>query len=93
MLSSGSAADASGGYGDAVARLADTAWRDRGFGDFWGYMLVAEGAAEVMLEIGPTLWDLAAPALIVEEAGGRLTDFSGRPSLRRVRRRWPPTGP
>ena len=43
-------------------------------------MLVAEGAAEVMLEIGPTLWDLAAPALIVEEAGGRLTDFSGRPS-------------
>ena len=40
-------------------------------------MLVAEGAAEVMLEIGPTLWDLAAPSLIVAEAGGRLTDFAG----------------
>ena len=40
-------------------------------------MLVAEGAAEVMLEIGPTLWDLAAPSLILEEAGGRLTDFAG----------------
>ena len=43
-------------------------------------MLVAEGAAEVMLEIGPTLWDLAAPSLIVSEAGGRLTDFAGTPS-------------
>jgi histidinol-phosphatase len=33
-----------------------------------------------MIEIGPTLWDLAAPALIVREAGGRLTDFAGRDS-------------
>ena len=43
-------------------------------------MLVAEGAADAMLEIGPTLWDLAAPALIVQEAGGRMTDFGGRDS-------------
>jgi histidinol-phosphatase len=68
------------GYGPAVASLGRQAWRDRGFGDFWGYMLVAEGAADAMLEIGPTLWDLAAPALIVREAGGRLTDFAGRDS-------------
>jgi len=68
------------GYGPAVASLGRLAWRDRGFGDFWGYMLVAEGAADAMLEIGPTLWDLAAPALIVREAGGRLTDFAGRDS-------------
>ena len=61
-------------------RSAGQAWRDRGFGDFWGYMLVAEGAADAMLEIGPTVWDLAAPALIVREAGGRLTDFAGRDS-------------
>jgi len=65
---------------EALRRLAATAWRDRGFGDFWGYMLVAEGAAEAMLEIGPTLWDLAAPALIVREAGGRMTDFAGNDS-------------
>jgi histidinol-phosphatase len=65
------------GHGDALRTLVRTAWRDRGFGDFWGYLLVAEGAAEVMLEVGPTLWDLAAPALIVAEAGGRLTDFAG----------------
>jgi histidinol-phosphatase len=68
------------GFGPAVRAIAAGAWRDRGFGDFWGYMLVAQGAAEAMLEIGPTLWDLAAPALIVAEAGGRLTDFSGRDS-------------
>ena len=68
------------GYGPAIASLGRLAWRDRGFGDFWGYMLVAEGAADAMIEIGPTLWDLAAPALIVREAGGRLTDFAGRDS-------------
>jgi len=69
------------GYGPAIAALGRAAWRDRGFGDFWGYMLVAEGAAEAMLEIGPSTWDLAAPALIVREAGGRLTDFAGRDSI------------
>lgn len=68
------------GFGPAVQAIANQAWRDRGFGDFWGYMLVAEGAAEAMLEIGPTLWDLAAPALIVKEAGGRMSDFAGRDS-------------
>ena len=53
------------------------AWRDRGFGDFWGYALVAEGAAEAMVEVGPNSWDLAAPSIVVEEAGGRLTDIGG----------------
>jgi histidinol-phosphatase len=57
--------------------LLPTVWRERGFGDFWGYTLVAEGAAEAMMErdLGP--WDLAAPAVVVEEAGGRITDFDG----------------
>jgi len=71
----------SGGLGDAVRRLVGGAWRDRGFGDFWGYMLVAQGSAEVMLEMGPTTWDLAAPSLIVNEAGGSLTDFDGHESF------------
>jgi histidinol-phosphatase len=52
-------------------------WRERGFGDFWGYALVAEGAAEGMIEIGVSTWDLAAPTLLIEEAGGRLTDLAG----------------
>jgi histidinol-phosphatase len=53
-------------------------WRDRGFGDFWGYALVAEGTGEAMLEPELFAWDLAAPLVVIEEAGGRLTDFRGR---------------
>jgi histidinol-phosphatase len=65
------------GQGSGLRRVLDHAWRDRGFGDFWGYMLVAQGSAEAMIEVGPTLWDLAAPALIVAEAGGRMTNLEG----------------
>lgn len=61
--------------------LLGAAWRDRGFGDFWSYTLVAEGAAEVMFEVDLSPWDAAAPALLVEEAGGRVTDFDGRRSF------------
>ncbi len=52
-------------------------WRDRGFGDFWGYALVAEGAAEAMIECGMHAWDVAAPLVLIEEAGGRVTDVTG----------------
>jgi histidinol-phosphatase len=55
----------------------DAAWRTRGFGDFWGHMLVAEGSAEAMLETGAHPWDWAAPLVIVEEAGGRFTSATG----------------
>jgi len=57
--------------------LLSAAWRERGFGDFWGYALVAEGAAEAMLETGMHPWDLAAPQVLIEEAGGRVTDVDG----------------
>lgn len=62
-------------------RLIREVWRERGFGDFWGYTLVSEGAAEAMIErdLGP--WDLGAPWILVEEAGGRITDFDGRRSF------------
>jgi histidinol-phosphatase len=58
--------------------LLHDAWRERGFGDFWGYALVAEGAAEAMVEVDLKSWDAAAPTVLVEEAGGRVTDFDGR---------------
>jgi histidinol-phosphatase len=61
------------GFDDLLA----ASWRDRGFGDFWGYALVAEGAAEAMLETGMSTWDLAAPQVLIEEAGGRVTDVDG----------------
>ena len=72
--------DASGlapGFRDLLGQ----AWRERGFGDFWGYTLVSEGAAEVMVEPDLSPWDAAAPFVLVEEAGGRATDFTGRRSV------------
>ena len=62
---------------DAAIALARSCWRTRGYGDFWQYMLVAEGTAEIGLEPEVSLWDLAAPQVIVEEAGGRFTDLGG----------------
>ncbi len=72
---------AESGAAPGFARLIADVWRDRGFGDFWGYALVAEGAAEAMVEVGPKSWDLAAPLVIVEEAGGRLTDLEGERTI------------
>jgi histidinol-phosphatase len=66
------------GLGDALHRLTGAAWRDRGFGDFWGHVLVAQGSAEAMLEYGVKPWDMAAPYVVVTEAGGRMTDLAGR---------------
>lgn len=51
--------------------------RERGFGDFWGHMLVARGAADVMAEPSLSIWDVAALEVIIEEAGGRCTGFDG----------------
>ncbi|MGL6278710.1 MAG: inositol monophosphatase family protein [Gaiella sp.] len=58
--------------------LAAEAWHSRGYGDFWGHMLVAEGAADGCIDaVGVSAWDLAALQPIVEEAGGTFTDFTG----------------
>jgi histidinol-phosphatase len=66
------------GRADAFADLARRCWRTRGFGDFWPYVLVADGSIDIAVEPdGLALWDLAAPMVIVEEAGGRFTDFDG----------------
>jgi histidinol-phosphatase len=54
-------------------------WRSRAYGDFYGYMLLAEGALDAMVEPELSLWDVAALIPIVTEAGGRFTDLDGRP--------------
>ena len=59
--------------------LARRAKRTRAFGDFWGHMFVARGAAEVMLEPELRTWDTAALRVILEEAGGRMTAMDGGP--------------
>jgi histidinol-phosphatase len=61
----------------AFYRMAERSWAPRGFGDFWQYMLLAEGGVDLCIETVANHWDLAAPKLIVEEAGGRLTDLRG----------------
>ena len=68
------------GLGEQFLTLARACWRTRAFGDFWSHMLVAEGAADLAVEPEVNLWDLAAPQVIVEEAGGRFTDLGGTPT-------------
>ena len=66
------------GRQDAFLELTNKTERQRGFGDFYGHVLVAEGAGEAMIEHGVHAWDIAALKPIVEEAGGRLTDLGRR---------------
>jgi histidinol-phosphatase len=61
------------GFGPLLGKV----WRDRGLGDFYGYMLVAEGAAEVMVEADLKLWDLAGPLAVLRHAGAQVTDLTG----------------
>jgi histidinol-phosphatase len=61
--------------------LVNGARRNRGFGDFWGHMLVARGAAEVMVESELWEWDFAPLVVIVTEAGGRVTQADGSPPV------------
>ena len=63
----------------AFRHLLSGSRRSRGFGDFWGHMLVARGAADFMLEPALRIWDWASVTVIVEEAGGRVTTFEGDP--------------
>ena len=78
----GSAQDvAASGKAPGFDGLVRDVWRDRGFGDFWGYTLVAEGAAEAMIEAELNAWDMAGPFVVVEEAGGRMTSLAGTRSI------------
>jgi histidinol-phosphatase len=64
--------------------LAARTQRQRGFGDFYGFVLVAQGSGELMVEHGVHAWDVAALKPIVEEAGGRLTDWDDTPTIHRT---------
>ncbi|MFR4188788.1 MAG: histidinol-phosphatase [Corynebacterium variabile] len=67
------------GLRDELITLTDSAWRLRGYGDFWSYCMVAEGTVDVAAEPEVNLWDLAALDIIVREAGGTFTSLSGVP--------------
>ena len=61
----------------AFVSLFDSLWRTRAVGDFFSHMLVAEGAVDIAAEPTLALWDMAAVAVIVTEAGGRFTSLDG----------------
>src|SRR5262249_12309889 len=63
--------------------LASRTQRQRGFGDFYGFVLVAQGSGELMAEHGVHVWDVVAIKPIVEEAGGRFSDWDGSPDVHR----------
>jgi histidinol-phosphatase len=69
------------GYWDGFVRLVDATSRQRGFGDYFGYCLVAAGKGEIYAEADLKPWDAAPMKILVEEAGGRLTDFEGKPDI------------
>ncbi|KAB8171149.1 histidinol-phosphatase [Streptomyces sp. 3MP-14] len=62
---------------DGLLGLTRSCWRTRAYGDFWSYMMVAEGAVDICAEPELSLWDMAAPSIVVTEAGGRFTGLDG----------------
>ncbi|MBD3280680.1 inositol-phosphate phosphatase [Candidatus Dojkabacteria bacterium] len=62
---------------DALLRLLEFG-KDRGIGDAYAYSLLASGSADVVIEAKTKIWDVAASKVLVEEAGGKVTDFYGR---------------
>ena len=66
------------GVVEPILELNRRAWRSRTIGDFWPYMLLAEGAFEVACEVGLQPYDMAALVPIIEEAGGTFTSIDGR---------------
>jgi len=65
------------GIRDRFLGLTDAVWRVRGYGDFFSYCLVAEGAVDIAAEPEVKLWDLAPLDILVREAGGRFTALDG----------------
>jgi histidinol-phosphatase len=71
------------GRRDAFVALTEQVWRSRAYGDFWSYMLVAEGAVDVAAEPELSLWDMVALGPIVTEAGGRFSGLDGVDGVQR----------
>ena len=69
------------GRADDLLRLTRATWRDRGYGDAWPYMLLAEGRLEFVAEFDVKEYDIAALVPLVTEAGGRFTDIDGAATI------------
>jgi len=69
------------GHADAYTRLQSAARIARTWGDCYGYVLVATGRADLMVDPKMNLWDCAALQPVLEEAGGTFTDWEGKPTI------------
>ncbi len=71
-------------YGDKAAawnQLVNSTYIQRTWGDSYGYMLVATGRADIMLDAKMNIWDCAPFGVIMAEAGGTFTDWQGTPTI------------
>jgi histidinol phosphatase-like enzyme (inositol monophosphatase family) len=66
---------------EAYEKLQAAAYITRTWGDCYGYLLVATGRAEAMVDPMLNVWDAAAVQPIIEEAGGTFTDWQGEPTI------------
>lgn len=66
----------------AYKRLEEACWLTRSWGDGYGYLMVATGRADVMVDPECNAWDVAAILPVVSEAGGKFTDWSGNATTR-----------
>lgn len=71
------------GKQDNFTQLLAKSERSRGYADFYGFVLVAQGSVDLMVEHGVHIWDVAGLKVLVEEAGGQFTDWEGNPSIDR----------
>ncbi len=69
------------GVGDTLVRLADACDSARGYPDFDGYKQVLLGRADAMVDPGVKPWDICAAAVLIREAGGRLTSMTGEQTI------------
>jgi histidinol phosphatase-like enzyme (inositol monophosphatase family) len=70
------------GAADAYKKLERATWLTRSWGDGYGYLMVATGRADIMVDPICNAWDVAAILPVVVEAGGSFTDWKGNPTSR-----------
>ncbi|MBL8793712.1 MAG: histidinol phosphate phosphatase [Planctomycetia bacterium] len=68
---------------DEIVQLLNGAQVSRGFGDFYGFMLTAQGSGELMIDFGVHVWDVAAIKPLIEEAGGQFANWDGQQRIDR----------
>jgi histidinol-phosphatase len=68
---------------DDIVKLLNRSQVARGFGDFYGFVLTAQGSGEMMIDFGVHIWDVAAIKPLIEEAGGQFANWDGQQRIDR----------